>query len=233
MSEVERIRIAYARRERDVPPGRYSYFSPGHLLWMQQLERDMLRLLRDHGLTDLARLDVLEVGCGSGEVLRRFMTYGCLPERLKGIDIRPDAIEEARRMHPNVDVRCGDAAELPFESEQFDLVVQVLAFSSMLDDGMRRRASAAMARVLRSGGHILWYDLYYNNPANPDVRGTGPAEIRALFPSFEATFRRVTLGAPVARALAPWSRGLCGLLERIPWLRSHYLALLTKAAPEP
>jgi hypothetical protein len=81
-----------------------------------------------------------------------------------------------------------------------------------------------MLRVLRPGGRILWYDFFRNNPTNPNVRGVGAAEIRALFPGRRIELRRVTLAPP----LAGWRRspgGWPGCSSRA-GCNSHYLAAI-------
>lgn len=65
---------------------------------------------------------LLEVGCGQGWLLRDIAA--ALPDiRLTGIDIRPEAIEFARSLVPDADLRVVDAGSLPFSDHEFDLVV--------------------------------------------------------------------------------------------------------------
>jgi SAM-dependent methyltransferase len=53
----------------------------------------------------------------------------------------------------------GDAAQLPYADESFDLVMQFMCLSSVLDSLMREQIADEMWRVLRPGGSILFYDL--------------------------------------------------------------------------
>lgn len=226
--EVERIRAAYARRALSVPRSRYSYFNPAHVYWMQQRERDLLRALIHAGWSDLREKRILEVGCGDGDVLRRFIAYGAQPQHLAGVDLLADQIEAAARLSPSIEFRCANAEHLPFGDERFDLVCQFTVFTSILDGTMRREVAREMLRVLRPDGLLLWYDFHLNNPHNPDVRGVTRREIRTLFKGCTIELRRVTLAPPVARRLAPWSVGACYLLEKVPWLCSHYLGVIRK-----
>jgi ubiquinone/menaquinone biosynthesis C-methylase UbiE len=116
---------------------------------------------------------------------------------------------------------------LPFADGSFDLVSQFTVFSSILHAGVRRRAAAEMLRVLRPGGVALWYDFTVN-PTNRDTHGIGGDEVTRLFPGCRVRARRVTLAPPLGRLVAPRSWLLAELLENVPALRTHLLALIRK-----
>ena len=198
---------------------------------MHERYRETLRLFQAHGYHPLSKLQILDVGCGDGVMLRQFMQWGAWPENLAGIELRPEPVEKAGRLNPNLDLRCGSAIELPWPDDSFDLVCQHTVFTSILDKAMKRQIASEMTRVLRPGGSVLWYDYFYNNPSNPDVRGVKAKEIRSLFPDFEINLRPITLAPPIARripnALLP---GLYPLLAALPFLRTHYLGIFTKQA---
>ena len=115
---------------------------------------------------------------------------------------------------------------LPWDDASFDLVLQSMMFSSILDPSVRAAAASEMARVLRPGGLVLWYDFFTDNPRNPNVRGVGRRELRELFPGFELRWRRVTLAPPLIRLLAPRARPLAAALQALKLLDTHALALL-------
>jgi SAM-dependent methyltransferase len=229
MGEAERIAERYQRRK-ILPAGRYSMFDPGNLFIIHQRERLLLRLLRKHGLANLAGATLLEVGCGDGWWLRRFVEYGFRPENLRGIELLPERVERAMFLSPNIRIESGDASCLALPDGSFDIIFQSTVFSSMLDTAMRRETAKEMLRVLRPGGMIIWYDLRVNNPSNPDVKGLGRREIESLFPGCCYCFHRTTLAPPLARTLAPVSWLLCHLLSRLPLLLTHYLAFISKPA---
>ena len=54
-------------------------------------------------------------------------------------------------------------------------------------------------------------------------------ELQGLFPELSGIVRRVTLAAPLVRLVAPRSWWLAELLEAVPWLRTHLVAVLKKA----
>jgi len=228
-AEETRIRHAYARRLRD---GRDSWFNAGHVLMMQERERQVLKLLAREGFDRLDAQRVLDIGCGRGQWLRDLVKWGARPERITGVDLLPDRVDEARQNSPaGVTILCGNAAQLDFPDDTFDLVIQSTVFTSILDAALRQAVAAEMVRLVRPGGLILWYDYYFDNPSNPDVRGVRKSEIRGLFPQCSIDLRRVTLAPPLARALAPYSTLACHCLEAFPFLRTHYLGAIRRTRP--
>ncbi len=135
---------------------------------------------------------------------------------------------EARLRFPSADLRIGDATRLPWPNGRFPLVIASTVFSSILDPVVRRMVASEINRVLAPGGALLWYDLRVNNAANPHVRKVGRPELLRLFPGLKGEIRSVTLAPPVGRAVIPASWLLAELLEMIPVLRTHLLAVMVK-----
>jgi len=102
-----------------------------------------------------AQGEVLEVAIGTG----RNLTFYPAGVRLTGIDLSPAMLERARErageLGVEVDLREGDAQDLPFPGGSFDTVVCTLSLCNVPDD---RRAVAEMKRVLRPGGRLLLLD---------------------------------------------------------------------------
>ena len=228
MSEPERIREAYARRAQRGLDNRYSLADPANLYLFQRRERALLGLLRRRGLLPLADTKIIDVGCGTGELLASFVRYGASPNDLAGVDLLEERIATACGRYPSIDFRAGDAQRLPFDDESFDIALQFTLLSSVLDEEVRRNIAAETLRVLRPGGIIVWYDFIWN-PANRDTRGIALGELRELYRGCPIDARRVTLAPPISRRLAPFSWTLCRLLEAAPFLCSHYLAAVEKA----
>ncbi len=224
----------YARRAarhgvRGVGDDLYSPLRPEVVLARQQRQRVMLDLLSRHAAQPPDQLRVLEIGCGNGSNLLELASLGFDASRLVGNELLPQRAAAARRQLPAATaLHEGDATQLPFEGDSFDLVYQSTVFSSLLDDAFQQRLADAMWRWVRPGGAVLWYDFTYNNPRNPDVRGVPLARVRALFPSARIDARRVTLAPPLSRRAARLHPGVCTLLNALPLLRTHLLCWIGK-----
>jgi ubiquinone/menaquinone biosynthesis C-methylase UbiE len=214
--------------EKKIPEDFYSYFSKGNLFIIQERGRKVLELLNKYQMRHLAEKKVLDIGCGIGGWLRDFIQWGAKPENLYGIDLLEDKIKEAKQLNPNVNFICGSAEKLNFPDESFDIVLQSTCFTSIFDSEMKKRIAGEMLRVVRDHGIILWYDFRYNNPKNSDVKGIKKKEIKELFPNCRYDFNLITLAPPIVRKLAPISLFLCEILEKIPFLKTHYLVIIRK-----
>ncbi len=229
--EEARLKAAYDRR-RGLDARRYSWSSEAYVFEAQARERVILRRLKATGMLPLEGKRILDVGCGTGRWMRDLIRWGADPSLMAGLEVRPDAVDTARRQTgPHVAIEPGNATDLPFDSDSIDMVVQGTVLSSVLDDGVRERIASEAMRVLRPGGALLWYDFCFNNPGNPDVRAVTMGELRALFPGCRFELERATLAPPLMRWVAPLSwLGTC-LLGAMPWLCAFYAGLIIK--PEP
>lgn len=201
---------------------------PGNLFMLQERERVMLDLLRKHGRLPLTEQKILEVGCAEGKTLLSFLRYGARPENLIGVDLIEHNIAEARKIAPNVRFEVADGRDLQLGDGSVDLVVTFAVFSSIQSQSVRRSLADEIKRVLHSSGAVLVYDFSITSPVNRDNRPVSRKEIRELFPDYEVDARRVTLAPPLARRLAPRSWLMCELLVKVPLLRTHFIALITK-----
>src|SRR4051794_17861525 len=96
-TEADRIRAEYARRSADIPNERYSPASSAQMFMRQTRERAVVRLLRDAGVVPLSGRRILDVGCGDGQWLADFETWGAERTLLAGIDLLPDRVASAQR----------------------------------------------------------------------------------------------------------------------------------------
>lgn len=89
-----------------------------HSRYLQQAEwtRDLRAYLFEQaGLANAHH--VLEVGCGTGAVLRELNT----PASLHGLDLEPAALAECRIHAPAVSLTRGDGFSLPYADKSFDI----------------------------------------------------------------------------------------------------------------
>jgi len=147
---------------------------------------------------------------------------------LYGIELDRNRAEVARQAISGSHLKVGDARDLPWEEEFFQLVVVSTVLTSILEPRARQDVAQEIKRVLRPGGAVLLYDFRFNNPSNPHVRQLTRSEIRELFPGYRAKIRSITLVPPIARAVVPVSWTMATLLEWLPFLRSHLVSVMIK-----
>ncbi len=161
--EADAVTQRYARR--DAVDGRYSLLRPEVWQTVQERQRAMLSLFVKHGLSDLAALRLLEVGCGSGGNLLELLRLGFRPEHLAGAELLPERLAAARATLPAATaLHGGDATALVLEAQSQDIVFVSTVFSSLLDDAFQQRLAETMWRWVRPGGGVLWYDFTVDNP---------------------------------------------------------------------
>lgn len=227
-SEASRILAENLRRETQSPPHRYALWEPSTLF--VNGERRMLAgmMLHKAGVFPHAESKCLEIGFGRMGWLGDLISWGASESQISGLELDPARVTDARRVLPHADLRAGDAVDLPWEDESFDLVVVSLVFTSILSQEVRRLIADNVTRVLRPGGALLWYDFRVDNPRNRNVKGIRRAEILDLFPGLKGDVRSLTLAPPLSRAIVPVSRVFATLLSAIPFLRTHLLAVMVK-----
>lgn len=100
---------------------------------------------------------VLDVGCGDGVLSVRLARVGA---DVTGVDADPHAVaaarERASRAGAAVTVIEGDARQLPFADDTFDMVVAITVLCFVAE---AERAVNEMARVLRPGGRVVIGEL--------------------------------------------------------------------------
>jgi ubiquinone/menaquinone biosynthesis C-methylase UbiE len=222
-NEVRRIRSAYAERERT---HKSNEGNPGRQRLLRERNDTLERILAERFQHPLSKCRVLDVGCGHGGLLGWFHEQGVKPENLYGIDLLPNRIRIARETFPAFTFLEGNAEQLAFPDDWFDLVLVFTMFSSILDAAMANRVAQNIGRVLTSRGVVVWYDMRYPNPWNPAIRAMTKSRIREFFPSFELQLEPSSLLPPVAHRLGQLTDRIYPLLASIPILRSHYIGLL-------
>lgn len=227
--EVKRLQDVYGDYEaRELSATRWGTGNRGNRAIMAERAKVTNELLHRHNLIPLGDREILEVGCGSGHVLAGLEELGARRERLHGVDLLHGRVEEARIANPDLDIRQANAESLPFGDASFDLLLLFVVFSSILDPTMQRNVATECIRVLRPGGHVLWYDFRYDNPSNEHVRGVRRSRVESLFPGFAYAWRTLTVVPQVARRLGPLTEIAYPLLAVVPPLRTYYLGLLRK-----
>jgi ubiquinone/menaquinone biosynthesis C-methylase UbiE len=227
MSETDRIARAYEQMEARAG-SRWSLANEGNRAMLAERRGTFERLLAGAGRLPLGGRRVLEVGSGTGSELAWMLELGAVASGLVGVDLLPARVAAARQAYPNIEFRVGNAEALDFEDGDFDLAMAITIFSSILDRAMAENVAREVTRVLKPGGHLLWYDVRFDSVSNPNVKAISRTRVRELFPNLQGTLSTITLAPPLARRLGKATWLAYPALASLPPLRSHLVGLLRK-----
>jgi len=161
-------------------------------LWLGRF-RECERLL------DLVELQgdelVLDVGCGRGLILNaaaRRLTKG----KAIGIDIwsqrdqcsnRPEeTLRNARRegVETRVEILDGDARQMPFEDQHFEVVTSSLLLHNLHVPEDRRQVLNEIMRVLKPGGRFAILDFQHVKEYATVLKQRGALDVRIIGPHY-------------------------------------------------
>jgi SAM-dependent methyltransferase len=128
--------------------------------WLGQLHRDIADRVADIVLTRSPTPHrILDVGCGTGYLLRQLASR--VPESLElaGIDAAAPMIEVARANARDARLQflVGVAEQLPYSDATFDLVVSTTSFDHWRD---QQAGLIECARVMAPGAHLVLADQF-------------------------------------------------------------------------
>lgn len=110
-----------------------------------------------HLITDNIKLNledkVLDVGCGTGTVLKRLNDICHIIGF--GIDIEEKMLAQAKSKLTQMDIQKCDCSNTPFENELFDSVIACMTFHHFYD---QMAFAKEMSRVLKKGGMLYIVD---------------------------------------------------------------------------
>jgi SAM-dependent methyltransferase len=227
--ETEQIKVRYNKRS-NLSKDLYNPLKSDVIFRRQEFERNLINILRKNFLYNLSGLKVLEIGCGQGTNLLKFIELGFKPENIIGNELLGERVLNARKILPSeVTIIEGDALNLTFESGTFDIILQSTVFSSILNEEFKIRLAEKIFDLVKPGGGILWYDIIYNNPNNNDVKGISRSSIKNLFPDSKIYFRKITLAPPLSRIATRVNPSLYYFFNFFPFLRTHLLCWIQKS----
>lgn len=120
----------------------------------------------------VAGATVVDIGCGAGMDLILAAKAVGPSGRAIGVDMTEDMLTQARAGAAaaglgHVELRRGDALELPLESESVDFVLSNGVLNLTPD---KRRAYAEVFRILKPGGRFLYGDIVVGHELEESVR---------------------------------------------------------------
>jgi ubiquinone/menaquinone biosynthesis C-methylase UbiE len=127
--------------------------------WRGRMHHDIASRTADLACTSAdAPRRVLDVGCGTGLLLRLLADRLPETESLVGIDAAAGmiAVAQSKAHDPRLSFSEGTAEKLPYPDGSFDLVVSTTSFDHWRDQGAGLRECA---RVLVPSGHFVLTDL--------------------------------------------------------------------------
>lgn len=229
-TETDRLKKTYqAYTEQGMPKRRWSPENPGNREIIKERRDITLFLVEKFNLLPLHDKKILDVGCGTGGELAYFQQLGATPQNLYGLDIIPERIAVARKDHPEIIFRCGNAEIIAYPNQTFDIVLLFTVLSSILDSSMTSNLCNEVTRVVKPHGAVLFYDLRIFNPYNPSVQGITRRRLHQLFPGFSIYIRSLTMLPPLSRTLTHCTSFLYRSLARLPLLRTHNMGLMIKS----
>jgi ubiquinone/menaquinone biosynthesis C-methylase UbiE len=115
---------------------------------------------------------VLDVGCGTGTGLARYVEVGCA---VTGVDVSPAMLDKAAtRLGDRADLRLTDGGDLPFDRDRFDLVTTSMVLHEV-PAAERVALLTEMARVTSLDGRMLLIDYRFGS-----LRGLRGRTLRAM-----------------------------------------------------
>jgi phosphatidylethanolamine/phosphatidyl-N-methylethanolamine N-methyltransferase len=156
-------------------------------------------------------LDVLIAGIGSG------LDIPHLPagHRYTGIDLTPAMLDRARARaagRGDIELHEGDVMALPYDDEQFDIVVMHLILAVVPQP---QQALCEASRVLRPGGRILLLDKFLRPGAWAPLRRTINIFSRHIATRTDVVFEEIlaqcpqlTLQSDIPALVGGWFRRL-------------------------
>ncbi|MEO6030036.1 MAG: class I SAM-dependent methyltransferase [Candidatus Binatia bacterium] len=109
--------------------------------------------------------DVLDIGCGLGAWLGHLSRH--TRWRLAGTDVSEWAIEDCGAQLPDVKLSVATATDQPYPTGSLDAVTACDVIEHVPD---RDAAGAAIARMLRPGGHFMLVVPVYDGLCGPIIR---------------------------------------------------------------
>ncbi len=126
--------------------------------WMKKFHLPVLKELSSLPKQN-KKVKILDLSCGSGELLQEIGKLKIRTSELYGIDTSPKMINVAKKkLPPAIQLKVMDVHRLNFPKNYFDYVISTEAFHHYYT---QRKALFEMNRVCRKGGKVVVVDINF------------------------------------------------------------------------
>ncbi|MEF8943551.1 MAG: methyltransferase domain-containing protein [Desulfohalobiaceae bacterium] len=202
-------------------PARYdAWYDTRKGAWILRRETGLLLDL----LRPIPGMSLLDVGSGTGRFTREFADSGL---RVTGLEPDPDMLRFARSKHPDIPFLRGDALNLPFREQSFDLVAAVTSLCFVSDPEASLGQMWRVARIGIVAGLLNRRSLLYRRKAGrggyAGARWDTPEAARKWGAGLDPPISAVRWGSTV---LLPGGSALARLLDPLPARRNPWGSFL-------
>lgn len=178
----------------------------GGMFWGSKVGKVSLRERVLDSLSLQGNERVLDVGCGRGLMLvgaaRRLATGKAI-----GVDLwqaedqsgnNPETtLQNARAegVADRIEIKTGDARQLPFDAQTFDVALSSWALHNIYEAEGRAQALREIVRVLKPGGRVVILDIRHTAEYARVLRECGMSEVKRSRPDFIFVIPSYTLRA--------------------------------------
>lgn len=180
---------------------------------------DTARKISIQKLSNTTNKKILVNGIGSGLDL----PYLPRDAQYTGSDITPAMLKIAKqrssRLSFNIDLICADSQNLPFNNEQFDIVIMHLILAVVPDSNL---ALQEAARVLKPGGSIFIFDKFLKPDEFAPFRKIFNLFIRHIATRTDVVFEHTLESSPSLKLMSNEPALANGWFRLIELKKTHY-----------
>ena len=154
MNEIDEIKRRYEKREKN----KSAFSTKGNISFEinknREREKRYEEIIERHFSGTISDLKFLEIGAGDGKNINIFTSFGIKSENIWVNELIPDRIEVIKKNHNDIHVLEGNALEVN-NIGPFDIILQSLVFTSILDQKFKINLAQKMLELLKPNGIII------------------------------------------------------------------------------
>jgi len=191
LQEIERIKAEYVARDMNSDSSNWNNqkYHPRNSLGRLLNQHHLNELIEAMNTIDLelSSKNILDLGCGNGYWLRNLVELGADPKKLTGIDISKQRIQSARLKNNDINYQLTNGIDIPFPDNTFQVVMQIVTLSSIVEESTWRHLISEMKRVNSKDGYILWFD--HKKAFSDKLVGFTEKEVLNLFDEHDLVYK--------------------------------------------